>query len=466
MRPGRFIQTGLRGCDDREEAFSKLKKLLPFSIVLFRSDYSDAGDLSGLIHDLNHLYRIDGGTQEPIIAVDQEGGNVVRLPWLPYNPSNYFLGVLGNSRLANYVGLMTGNDLYKAGIRWNLAPVLDTLNGDNQVILERSFSDNVSVVADLGSAYINGLQSAGVAATAKHFPGHGAVFEDSHLVLPKDHRSKGAVLNDAYPFKVAVRKGVKSVMLSHVLFEGIDPDMPASLSVNLQNILRDAFGFKGVILTDSITMKALSNNFDIKEIVFNSLGNEVDVIETSDLESALEIASFVDRVDGGRLIAKNERIESILPDRRLKFEPPGEILSAFSISSAKRLRDGSIDPYKPFGLVYLDTIPESKVSEKNSEWDKVLARLRELGLNFVDLDHKQLEKATKLDQLMVIGRNEHLKERWSTISEFCESRKCVFISTSVNRDLGTIDDEIGYIAAFSSKSDNLLGAIYKALELF
>jgi len=289
MRTGSIIQSGLRGFADIETSLKAIKKLLPFSIVLFRSDFSKEEDLKQLINNINHLYRIEAGIDPPIIAVDQEGGNVVRIPWLDYNPSNFFTGSFNNLNFTLYIGRLTGSQLYNRGIRWNLAPVLDILNGYNQVILERSFSEKVEAVAEHGAYYIKGLQEAGVAATAKHFPGHGSVLDDSHLVLPKDSRGFSAVMNDAYPFISAIESHVRSIMLSHVLYDSIDPDYPASLSEKVQNILRDELKFNGVILTDSVDMKAVSANYTISEIVKKSVGNEADVIEIADLNRGLEI---------------------------------------------------------------------------------------------------------------------------------------------------------------------------------
>ena len=210
---------------------------------------------------------IEKGIAPPVFAIDQEGGNVVRIPWLNYNPSNYFLGQVNNEKLTNYVGLVTGSDLYRLGIRWNLAPVLDILNNYNQVLLERSFGEDVETVAVNGAAYISGLQNQGVAATAKHFPGHGGVLEDSHQTLPRDKRSMNALLNDAFPFKAAIKAGVRAVMLSHVLYEGLDPDNPATLSQKAYDLLRKTFQFNGLVITDSVDMKAVSQNYSTTEIV-------------------------------------------------------------------------------------------------------------------------------------------------------------------------------------------------------
>lgn len=467
MRAGSIIQSGLRGFADLETSLKAIKKLLPFSIVFFRSDFSKEEDLKDLIKKINHLYKIEAGIDPPIIAVDQEGGNVVRMPWLDYNPSNFFTGSFNNLNFTHYVGRLTGNQLLNLGIRWNLAPVLDILNGYNQVILERSFSEKVEIVAEHGSCYIKGLQEAGVAATAKHFPGHGGVLDDSHLILPKDSRGFSAVMNDAYPFISAIESRVSSIMLSHVLYDSIDRDYPASLSENIQNLLRYKLKFNGVILTDSVDMKAVSSNYTVSEIVEKSVGNEADVIEVADLNRALEISDYILKIDKDKLEKKVDRIGRILPEKTFSYSPQPDLLNSISLSFNILLRERRLDPTEHIFLVFLDTKPESNVVEEKDSSNSVVKRIRqtELDIEVTDLE-KLLKNNTVESQIIFIGRNEHLKDRFTSLNVLSEHNKCVFISTSVSRDLGVISENIGYIAAYSSKTENVVGSIYKALGFF
>lgn len=467
MRAGSIIQSGIRGFPDIETSLKAIKKLLPFSVVLFRSDFSDELDLRNLVKKINHLYKIEAGIEPPTIAVDQEGGNVVRIPWLDYNPSNFFTGSFNNPNFTRYIGRLTGNQLYNLGIRWNLAPVLDILNGYNQVILERSFSERVEIVAMHGSSYIEGLQEAGVAATAKHFPGHGSVLGDSHLVLPKDFRELPAIVNDAYPFLSAIESNVRTIMLSHVLYESIDRDFPASLSAKIQDILRKQMKFEGVILTDSVDMKAVSKNYTIDEIVANSVGNEADVLEIADLNRGLEMADYILKIDNEKLKKKIDRIDHFLPEKRLSFSPQPDLLNSISLTFNTVLREKTLDPKKKFYLVFLDTKPESNVVEEKDSSKSVVKRLRQTELDFDVIDVEKLLKENSYEnQIILIGRNEHLKDRFNSLNRLCEKNKCVFVSTSISRDLGVLNDNIGYIAAYSSKTENLLGSIYRALGFF
>lgn len=465
MRPGQFIQCGIRGFE-REEGLKNLSKLLPTSVALFRADYTDDEDLRNLIAQINIIYRKENGVKEPYIAVDQEGGNVVRLPWLNYSPSNYFLGRLNNLSFTEYTGMLTGYDLHSRGIRWNLAPVLDVLNSYNPVLLERSFGEDIDLIAEHGAAYIRGLQRYGVCATAKHFPGHGGVLEDSHLTLPRDSRSHDMVMNDAYPFRKAIEAGVKSIMLSHVLYESVDPDFPASLSGKMHNLLRNEFGYGGLVVTDSVDMKAVKDNFSPQEIVKQTLGNEADLLEVADMHMAIEMSEFVLSVDSDKLKKKLGHIDTFLVEPASNFRPPEYIMDSYSLTSSRIIRKKRLDPSKPVNIFFLDTKTDSKVSEAFSSSGYVIDALEELGLNLITGAFDDFDSFIgKGEQIILIGRNEHMKNRHNFISAKSAENDLVYISTSISKDTGVVPCEAGYIAAYSGKGQSILGAIYRCLGL-
>ncbi len=464
MRPGIFIQSGLRGMD-REEALKKIAKLLPYSIVLFKSDFSSPEDLKELIRRVRRIYVTENGVEEPLIAVDQEGGNIVRLDWLDYSPSNLFLGEFNNTNFTSYVASLTGYQLSDLGIHWNLAPVLDLLNPYNQVILERSFGSDIMKVSDHASAYIKSLQDHGVHATAKHFPGHGSVMDDSHLVLPSDKRGFEAIINDAYPFISAIEAGVHSIMLSHVLYTSLDPDFPASISPSIQNLLRDRFRFDGLIITDSIDMKALSDNFSRKEIVDQTLPHQVDLIESAELDNSIELADIISKKDFEKFGEKIRRIKNFHhPVSEPRYAPSPELLKAVEITFPVVKREVRLDPSRHIDMVFLDISGESRVADHNYTIKRVLEELGHLRLDIefhngmVSLD--SLENS---NQVIFVGRNEHMKSRIWKINDFCNGRKCAFISTSVDRDMGVIDSSIGYVSAYSQKPGTIVGSVIKIL---
>ena len=464
MRPGLFIQAGLVG-HDREESLRLIGNLLPSSIVLVRKDFSDRSDLLELIHSIKRLYKIEKDTRYPYIAVDQEGGNVVRLPFLNYNPSNAFLGNLNNECFTEYVGSRTGYDLNSLGIDWNLAPVLDLSSPYNQVILERSFSYDPLIVAAHGRAFIRGIQSYGVAATGKHFPGHGGVLGDSHLMLPKDGRGFGALKSDMLPFQEAVKERVSSIMISHVLYTSIDEAYPATLSPAIYNMLRKELGFKGLAVTDSLNMKAVSKDFSTEEMAKRASRAGADILECVDIDRAMEMSQYLDIKDEH---ASVERIIHLLPEKKAIIEPPGDVLNAFAlIGNLIRKQYTPLDPESRTAILFLDDTRESIVGDSFTNSRGIIKRLKETGLRLDNFTSEDPETSYNgYEQLIVIGRNEHLKERYTKIIDLMESRKSIFISTGVPADLGLFPLNTGYISAFSTKVEAILGAVFRAFGYF
>jgi beta-N-acetylhexosaminidase len=203
----------------------------------------------------------DSGQPPLLIAVDQEGGTLLALAETTPFPGNLALGAAGSADLARRTGYAMGLELAAMGVNVNYAPVCDiNLNAANPVVGTRSFGDDPARVAELSSAMIAGLQAAGVAATAKHFPGHGDTPTDSHYgtpVLAHDEQRLRQV--ELQPFAAAVRAGVKLVMTGHVALPALtgSSDLPATLSpAILQGLLRQELGFAGVIISDALDMKA------------------------------------------------------------------------------------------------------------------------------------------------------------------------------------------------------------------
>lgn len=463
MRAGLFLQSGIVGFE-REEGLKRLSKLLPTSVALFRPDYSDDRDLLQLIHRINKIYKIDNGVKEPYIAIDQEGGNVVRLPWTNYSPGNYNLGNINNTAFTEFVGMSTGYDLFERGIKWNLAPALDILNTINPVMMERCFGEDTEIVATHGEAYIRGLQKMGVAATAKHFPGHGGVMEDSHQTLPRDRRSYTMIVNEAFPFKKAIEAGVSSIMLAHILYEELDMDFPASLSSKIQQILRRDLGFDGMLITDSVDMGALTKNYTFEEIIKYSLSGEVDLVECVDFNQTLEMADYVMKVDSEVLKKKLKHMENFLPNRQLNFRPPQQLMSAMSLISNRVIRKKTLDPSRKINIFFLDSRAESVASDRLSSKDDIMKQLRNDRLDVKAGSLNDLKKFNgKNEQIILIGRNEHLKDRQDLISAVSKENDAVYISMSIARDTGIVPKSAGYIAAYSVKPEAVVGAIYRAV---
>ncbi|HVK43507.1 MAG TPA: glycoside hydrolase family 3 N-terminal domain-containing protein [Micropruina sp.] len=276
------------------------------SVCLFSTNIVDAEQLRTL------TAAIHSANPHAVIATDEEGGDVTRLhhrDGSPY-PSMAYLGHLDDPAITEQVGAGIGAQLAAAGIDLNLAPVADVnSNPRNPVIGVRSFGATPDLVARQVAPYVRGLQSAGAAACAKHFPGHGDTATDSHLALPTitvDRETLTA--RELVPFVAAVEAGSLAIMTSHILVPAIDPDMPATLSSRVLSVLRDRLGFTGAIVSDALDMAGASAGRGIPEAAVLALAAGVDLLCIGTDNSAVQLAEIRDHVlaavHAGRLPAQ------------------------------------------------------------------------------------------------------------------------------------------------------------------
>jgi beta-N-acetylhexosaminidase len=200
-----------------------------------------------------------------LIAIDQEGGVVARLrDGFTESPGAMALGVADSEELAENVSAVLGTEMRALGINWNLAPALDlTHNIHNPSVGVRSLGIDPQRVARLGVAQVRGFQKAGVAATAKHFPGKADTPVDPHVSLPVIEGPLDDLWNtDLVPFRAASEAGIAAMMITHVQFKALEPQYPSTLSPRIiEGLLRDDIGFGGVISTDCMEMKAVTNAY-------------------------------------------------------------------------------------------------------------------------------------------------------------------------------------------------------------
>jgi len=214
--------------------------------------------LKGLIQQMQHNSAIP-----LIVAIDQEGGTVDRLISLDGpRPSATSIGDTGDTNKARAEGILDAQDLSYYGFNLNLAPVVDVNNVYNPQMYLRTFGTNPTIVTKMASAYLQGLQQSGkVLGTLKHFPGLGDVSADPHNAVPHLTRSLSQLeAIDWAPYRALIQQGnVHAIMVTHELVSAIDPTIPSSLSYKLvTGILRNQFGFQGVIVTDSLTMEGIA----------------------------------------------------------------------------------------------------------------------------------------------------------------------------------------------------------------
>lgn len=218
-----------------------------------------------------------------LMGIDQEHGVVRRVaePAAQF-PGNMALGATGQLEDAYQAALVTARELRALGVNLNFAPVADVnINPDNPIIGTRSFGDRPGEVSALTAMQVQGYIEGGVAATAKHFPGHGDTDVDSHTGLPLiEHSREELVSVDLPPFQAAIDAGVDAVMTAHIVVPALDPSgRPATLSeLILTDLLRGTMGFEGVIITDALTMDAVNSSGDTGQVAVMALQAGADIL--------------------------------------------------------------------------------------------------------------------------------------------------------------------------------------------
>ncbi len=244
-------------------------------VILFRRNIETPEQVRALNNAV-----IEAASLPHMIAVDQEGGRVARLgaPVIKLPPMRR-VGELGDVDLTERLGHALGAQLHALGFNMNFAPVLDVdTNPDNPVIGDRSFSREPDEVGSHGSAFARGLSRGGVLSCGKHFPGHGDTDLDSHLALPKLSHDRARLDRiELAPFRIA-GPHLDSIMTAHVLFDALDK-VPATLSRSvITGLLRDELGFKGVIVSDDLEMKAVSERYGIVDSAIRAIEAGCDVL--------------------------------------------------------------------------------------------------------------------------------------------------------------------------------------------
>ena len=280
---GQVLVVGYRGADVPPSLRAALEDGSIGGIVLFKRNIASVTDVHRVLKELAHH-----PARPPMVAVDQEGGRVARLgPPVLKLPPMATLGAIGQVDLTFRLAAVLGRQLRQLGFNTDFAPVLDVnTNPANPVIGDRAFGSDVTTVIEHALAFARGLANAGIIACGKHFPGHGDTDLDSHLALPRlshDRRRLDEV--ELRPFAAASE--IPSIMTAHVVFEAIEPSRPATLSPDALRILRDDLGYRGVVISDDLEMKAVAERHRIEESAQLAISAGCDAaLICSDLDAA------------------------------------------------------------------------------------------------------------------------------------------------------------------------------------
>jgi beta-N-acetylhexosaminidase len=261
---GSLIVGGFAGTSPPEGLLRALREGRRAGVILFKRNIE--GGPTGVV-ELTRAIHAASDDAPPLVGVDQEGGRVARLgePLLVVPPMRT-VGSWADVGFAERIAHAVGVELAALGFTIDFAPVLDVdTRADNPVIGDRAFGSDAEVCARFGAAWVRGLQGAGILACGKHFPGHGDTSTDSHVDLPVVDRARDLERIDLVPFRAAAAAGTASIMTAHVVYDGVDAGLPATLSHAVCTVLREGVGFRGMLVSDDLEMRAISARWPVGE---------------------------------------------------------------------------------------------------------------------------------------------------------------------------------------------------------
>ena len=292
------LMIDLLGTSVTSEERELMRHPLVGGVILFTRNYSDPDQLTELVAAI-HAER----GPPLLVAVDHEGGRVQRfragfsvLPPARRIGHEFDLDARRGVELARRMGWLMAAELRSHGVDMSFAPDVDLDYGISEIIGDRAFHARPDAVGQLAVAYMHGMRDAGMSATAKHFPAHGAVVADSHLTLPVDRRELADLTDDFPPYRRLIANGLPAVMVAHVLFPAVD-SVPASLSSRwIRDVLRGDLRFQGVVFADDLSMGGAAAAYgDIVTRARQALAAGCDMLPVCN--NRLGVVTLLDRLD-------------------------------------------------------------------------------------------------------------------------------------------------------------------------
>ncbi|HPR97091.1 MAG TPA: beta-N-acetylhexosaminidase [Thermotogota bacterium] len=321
---GRLFLIGIQGKELTDETRDLLDRIQPGFIILFQRNVESGEQLKRLITDIkNYVGR------ELVFAIDQEGGIVTRLEeGFTISPGAMALSATNDPENAYRTGRILGSEMRALGISWDLAPVVDVNdNYRNRSTGVRAFGDTPQRVAEYSQEFYRGLREEGVAATAKHFPGNGSIEADPHLDMPVLNKTLEELMqNEFIPFQNVIDKGIESVMISHVYLPQVMRErLPSAVSKEvMKDLLIGRLGFRGILVSDDLTMGGVANFFDVDEASYQALMAGMDVIDICH-ESANMFRAF------DYLVKKAQEEECVMAEIDRAFEKVSGFIEHFNV---------------------------------------------------------------------------------------------------------------------------------------
>lgn len=323
---GQLIMTGISGTQLSDSERSFLEENDIGGVLLFAHNFDSPGQLAELVNSIQTCR-----SEYPLlIAVDQEGGRVVRFKKnFTQFPSALDVAASDSPKLCFSVAKVMAEELLACGVNVNLSPVCDIYtNRQNKVIGDRSFGINEEEVSKYITAMIRGFQTHGLISCAKHFPGHGDTSKDSHFDLPIVKTEMVQLREREFqPFVKAIKARVELVMMAHLIVDAIDSELPTSLSPKAYELLRNELKFNKVIISDDMQMKAITDHFGTGEAAVMAVAAGADIIEYKDMEhaqialGALKEAYRTKKIKNSLILAKNQRILELKKNYLSSYKP-------------------------------------------------------------------------------------------------------------------------------------------------
>jgi beta-N-acetylhexosaminidase len=346
---GQMIMTGFLGRNFDAGIASLIETYHFGSVVYFAENTHHPAQILKLSQDLQRSAASSGHGVPLLIAVDHEGGAVFRFAkGLTHFANPMTLGAAASPELAYQVAAASAQELQAVGINTSLGPVLDVNDEPlNPVIGVRAFGGYPDLVNQIGEAYLHGLQDNGVIAAAKHFPGHGSTIEDSHIVLPIVNKTEQQLdANELVPFRSVIPANPGIIMVGHVSFPQVDPSgAPATLSpVWIEQKLRSEFGFSGVVMTDAMTMGAITNRYSPAQAAVLAVKAGNDLLSYPQAEAAIAayqaiLAGVQDgSIPRARVEASARRVLELKAKYHIFDSPPTPVLEEHDILARQAAR--------------------------------------------------------------------------------------------------------------------------------
>jgi beta-N-acetylhexosaminidase len=346
------LMVDIDGTELTPEDVRVLSHPLVGSVILFSRNYRDVAQLRALTAAIR-------GVRSPhlLIAVDHEGGRVqrfregfTRLPAARALGRRYDENRREGLALAQSVGWLMASELRAVGLDFSFAPCVDLDYGVSEIIGDRAFHGDPDTVAALAVAYMSGMREAGMAAVAKHFPGHGAVIADSHVALPVDRRNFVDLEGDIRPYRLLIENNVAGVMGAHVVFPAIDA-LPASLSKSwINGVLRGDLKYHGCVFADDLTMAgaaAFGGVIERAELAFAAgcdvlpICNDRQAVKSVLEHFAPDLGSPASQARVVRMRARGEAPENLGADRQ--WQQTVTLIANLSATPPLVLTEGSHD---------------------------------------------------------------------------------------------------------------------------